>query len=155
MNGISIRPARTEEAADLSALCIRSKAHWGYDAVFLKECETELSVTPERIARGRVLVAENESGVLLGMAAAEPFDANGTFDLALLFIEPKAIRQRVGEQLFAAIAAHVAREGARTIRIEADPFAAGFYERLGARHIGEVPSATRAGRMLPLFEFAL
>jgi GNAT superfamily N-acetyltransferase len=150
----AIRPARAEDAADLSALCMRSKAHWGYDDDFLRRCEAELTITPERIARGRVLVAEDESGELLGMAAAEPL-ANGMFDLALLFIEPKAIRQRVGEQLFAAIAAHVAREGAKHLRIEADPFAAGFYERLGARRIGDVPSATLAGRMLPLFEFAL
>jgi GNAT superfamily N-acetyltransferase len=151
---IRIRPARAEEAAALSALCMRSKAHWGYDADFLRRCEAELTITPERIARGRVLLAESESGELLGMAAAEPL-ANGTFDLALLFIEPKAIRRRVGEQLFAAIAAHVAHEGGRHLRIEADPFAAGFYERLGARHIGDVPSTTLAGRMLPLFEFAI
>jgi GNAT superfamily N-acetyltransferase len=88
------------------------------------------------------------------MAAAEPL-ANGMFDLALLFIEPKAIRQRVGEQLFAAMVAHVAREGAKVLRIEADPFAAGFYEKLGARRIGDVPSASLAGRMLPLFEFEI
>ncbi|HTW34622.1 MAG TPA: GNAT family N-acetyltransferase [Rhizomicrobium sp.] len=152
---IRIRPARAGEAADLSALCMRSKAHWGYDEDFLRRCEAELAITPERIARGRVLAAEDEDGRLLGLAAAEPFDADGCFDLALLFIEPKAIRRRVGKQLFAAVAAQVAREGAKRLRIEADPFAAGFYEKLGARRIGEVPSTTIAGRMLPLFEFAL
>jgi GNAT superfamily N-acetyltransferase len=151
---IAIRPARAEEAAGLSALCMRSKAHWGYDEDFLRKCEAELTITPERIARGRVLVAVSESSELLGMAAAEPL-ADGAFDLALLFIDPKAIRQGVGEKLFAAIAAHVAREGAKHLRIEADPFAAGFYEKLGARRIGDVPSTTLAGRMLPLFEFAL
>ena len=152
---IRIRPARAGEAADLSALCMRSKAHWGYDEDFLRRCEAELTITPERIARGRVLVAEDGNGELLGIAAAEPLGADGTFDLALLFIEPKAVRQRVGEQLFAAIAARIAREGAKHLRIEADPFAAGFYEKLGARRIGDVPSTTLAGRMLPLFEFAL
>ena len=154
MNDIAIRPARPEEAADLSALCMRSKAHWGYEEDFLRRCVADLTITPERIARGRVLVAEDENGGLLGMAAAEPL-ADGMFDLALLYVEPKAIRQRVGEQLFAAIAAHAAREGAKRLRIEADPFAAGFYEKLGARRIGDVESATLAGRMLPLFEFAI
>ncbi len=152
---IRIRPSRAKESADLSALCMRSKAHWGYDEDFLRRCEAELTITPERIGRGRVLVAENESGELLGMVAAEPLDADGYFDLALLFIDPKAIRQGVGEKLFAAIAAHVAREGATHFRIEADPFAEGFYERLGARRIGDVESTTLAGRMLPLFEFSL
>jgi predicted N-acetyltransferase YhbS len=152
---VLVRAARAEEAAALSSLCMRSKAHWGYDAEFLRKCEAELTVTPERIARGRVLVAEDSNGQLLGTAAAEPLDKNGTFDLALLFVEPKAIGMRVGEQLFAAIAAHVAREGAKRLRIEADPFAAGFYERLGARRVGDVASTAVAGRMLPLFEFAL
>ena len=90
----AIRPARAEDAADLSALCMRSKAHWGYDDDFLRKCETELTITPERIGRGRVLVAEDASGALLGMAAAEPL-ADGTFDLALLFIDPKAILESI------------------------------------------------------------
>ena len=155
MTTIRIRPARAEEANALSALCMRSKAHWGYDAAFLKACEMELTITPERIARGRVLVAVDTDEALVGMAAAEPLEIDGAYDLALLFIEPHAIRRGVGEKLFAAIVAHIAQEDARYLRIEADPFAAGFYTRLGARRIGDVPSATVANRMLPLFEFSI
>ncbi len=35
---ISIRPAQPEEAALLSDLALRSKAHWWYDADFLASC---------------------------------------------------------------------------------------------------------------------
>ena len=34
-----IRAARPEEAADLSALALASKAHWGYDAAFMAAME--------------------------------------------------------------------------------------------------------------------
>ena len=155
MTAIRIRTAHTKEAGEISALCKRSKAHWGYDEDFLKACEPELTITPERIARGRVLVAVDTDEALVGMAAAEPLEMDGAYDLALLFIEPHAIRRGVGEKLFAAIVAHIAQEDARYLRIEADPFAAGFYTRLGARRIGDVPSATAANRMLPLFEFSI
>ena len=37
-------------------------------------------------------------------------------------------------------------------RLESDPNAAGFYARMGARRVGEVPSKAMAGRMLPVFE---
>jgi predicted N-acetyltransferase YhbS len=155
MAQIRIRTAHAKEAGEISALCMRSKAHWGYDEAFLKACEHELTITPERIARGRVLVAIEGDDALVGMAAAEPMEVDGAFDLALLFIEPKAIRRGVGEKLFAAMVAHIAQEDARYLRIESDPFAAGFYVRLGARRIGDVPSATAPNRMLPLFEFEI
>ena len=44
--------------------------------------------------------------------------------------------------------------GVTALSIESDPHAEGFYLRLGARRIGEVPS-TLPGRVLPLLEFRI
>jgi hypothetical protein len=41
------------------------------------------------------------------------------------------------------------------LSVLADPNAAGFYRRIGARDIGEAPSDAIAGRMLPLLEFVI
>ena len=41
--------------------------------------------------------------------------------------------------------------GATELYIEADPFAAAFYERMGAVRVGEVPSASIPGRVLPAY----
>ncbi len=150
----AIRPAREDEAARLTALCLRSKAHWGYDADFMKASVPSLTVSKTMIAEGRVLVAEDRGGRLLGVAAANPL-ADGAFDLALLFVEPDAIGNGVGEKLFAAIAAQIGREGARRLLIESDPNAEGFYKRLGARRIGDASSTAIPGRMLPLLEFVI
>ena len=39
--------------------------------------------------------------------------------------------------------------GAAALEIDADPHAAGFYERMGAVRIGETPSSLIPGRSLP------
>ena len=45
-------------------------------------------------------------------------------------------------------------DGGTTLRIASDPFAEGFYEKMGARRVGDVPS-TPEGRRLPLLVFEL
>ena len=45
--------------------------------------------------------------------------------------------------------------GAHEMIIEADPGAAPFYERMGSRRAGEVPSGSVAGRVLPRYRHPL
>ena len=54
----AIRRARPEEAGVLSALALRSKAHWGYDADFLAACRDDLTLIPEEIATSMVYVLD-------------------------------------------------------------------------------------------------
>lgn len=49
-----LRPARPDEAEQLSDLALRSKAHWGYDRARLEGWRAELTLPPDRIA-GRLL----------------------------------------------------------------------------------------------------
>jgi hypothetical protein len=39
--------------------------------------------------------------------------------------------------------------GASALELDADPNAVGFYERMGARQVGETPSSVVPGRSLP------
>jgi predicted N-acetyltransferase YhbS len=151
---ITIRPACADETDALTTLCRRSKAYWGYDADFMKASEGALTVDAAKIARGHVLVASDESGALLGVVAAMPLE-QAAFDLDLLFVAPEAIRNGVGEALFRAIVDLLTHEEARRLVILADPNAAAFYARMGARRIGEAPSDALPGRVLPLFEFLI
>ena len=43
------RPARSGEAAEVSALCLRSKAHQGYDATFLAACREALALSADTL----------------------------------------------------------------------------------------------------------
>src|SRR5258706_14082317 len=132
MSQITIRPGRLDGADALSALCMRSKAHWGYDEAFMALSRPSLTITPDLIASGRVRVAEAEDGTLLGMTSIAPLPEDGCFDLLHLFVEPNAIRSGAGCALFTAAATMAKSCGARTLVILADPNAAEFYRRMGA-----------------------
>jgi GNAT superfamily N-acetyltransferase len=152
---IRIRPARAEEAERLTKLCIRSKAHWGYETEFMRQSANALTVTDAMIAQGRVLVAETQCGRLMGVASLEAMKTEGKFDLSLLFVEPSAIGTGIGRTLFEAAVGLVANDGGTSLSILADPFAAAFYQHLGAVKIGEAPSDAIPGRYLPLLEYTI
>jgi GNAT superfamily N-acetyltransferase len=150
-----IRRALPGEAASLSRLCMRSKAHWRYDAQFLERASSSLQIDPAAIEAGRVFVATGESGGVLGVADCCALPEPGAFDLLHLFIEPSSLRQGVGRALFEAACAWCVAQGGRRLLIQSDPNAALFYLRLGARLIGETPSDAVPDRMLPLLEYRL
>jgi predicted N-acetyltransferase YhbS len=156
MSQITIRPAREAEAVELTALCHRSKAHWGYDAAFMAQSRAALTITLAFIATGRVFVAEAEDGRLLGVSsvAALP-EQERCHDLVHLFVEPGVLQSGVGRRLFGAAANKAREDGARRLVILADPNAVEFYRRMGARDAGEAPSDAIPGRMLPLLHFEL
>lgn len=155
MAEFKIRAAKPGEAEALSALCVRSKAHWGYDADFMRLSAVSLTVSTELIASGRVVVAEDPVGRVLGVAAVAPMEKGGSYDLDRLFVEPDALRRGVGQALMRAVEKIARDEGAARLVILADPNASAFYERMGAVRVGDAPSDSIPGRVLPLFQLDL
>jgi GNAT superfamily N-acetyltransferase len=150
---IAVRPARPGEAAGLTALCLRSKAHWGYDAEFMRLCTLALRVSEETIAAGRVLVATGLGGRTIGTASVLP-DGHEA-ELGLMFVDPVAIGTGAGRVLFEATVRLARRLGYRRMSILADPNAAPFYERMGAHFVRQAPSDAVTGRLLPFYEYDL
>jgi GNAT superfamily N-acetyltransferase len=153
--GGGIRSARVEEAAALSDLCVRSKAVWGYDESFMALARGVLQVGVKQIAAGDVWVATTADGSLAGIVALAPGEQPDTLDLDKLFVEPRHIRAGFGRALLDHATQEARRRGATRLTILADPYAAPFYERRGARRIGEAPSDAIPGRMVPLYEIVL
>src|SRR5689334_1223256 len=92
-----IRPARVEEAAALTDVALRSKAHWGYDAAFMDACRADLTISGDDIRQGLVFVLE-EAERLIGFYALW-----GTGDdllLTDLFVVPERIGRGHGCQLW-------------------------------------------------------
>ena len=148
-----IRPARPEECAALTALCVRSKTHWGYDAAFMAQCRDSLRVRPEAVRDGWVFVAVDARDWPLGIAQVDL--ADGAADLGLLFVDPPAIGMGIGRRLLRHAMDAVARAGLASMTILADPYAAPFYERMGAKLRCMAPSDAVPGRMLPLYDLAI
>jgi GNAT superfamily N-acetyltransferase len=150
---VLVRKAQAGEGASLGALCVRSKAHWGYDAAFMRKSAAALAVSEDDIAAGRVLVAFDAAGRTIGVASVEP--QGEAADLGLMFVDPPAIGSGAGRVLFEAAAGLARQHGARRLTILADPNAAAFYERMGARFLRNAPSDAIPGRTLPLYEYEL
>jgi GNAT superfamily N-acetyltransferase len=150
---VQVRSAKPGESRILTALCVRSKAHWGYDSAFMKLSAAALSVNEDDIAAGRVLVAVDDADRVIGMACV--LQDGDTADLDALFIDPPAIGSGAGRALFAAATVLARQQGARRMTILADPNAAAFYERMGARYLRNAPSDAIPGRTLPFYEYDL
>lgn len=112
-----------------------------------------LTVGEGDIADGRVVVAVDAAGQPIGVACV--IVDGGVADLDMLFVDPPAIGLGAGRALFDAAADLVRRRGARRMTILADPNAASFYERMGARYLRHAPSDAIPGRTLPFYEYDL
>ena len=149
---IALRAAHPDEADDLTELCLRSKAHWGYDDAFMAACRRELTVSQEVIA-GSLLQVATVGGT--PAAVAELGEEDGVWFLDKLFVDPPFMGLGLGRRLLAWVTNTAAAHGASSLEIAADPDAVPFYEHFGARQIGEEPSGSIPGRMLPLLELSL
>ena len=121
-------------------------AVWGYDDAFMLACRTELTLGPDELKSTHVQVAERGT-IVVGLAQVKVTGADA--DLLKLFVEPALLRSGVGALLFEWAMAKARSLGAVRMVIEADPGAAPFYERMGARHAGFAASQSIPGRVLP------
>jgi GNAT superfamily N-acetyltransferase len=149
---IQLRDARKSELPSLGELCLRSKAVWGYDDAFMTACRSELTLCPDELQSTHLQVAVRDSTVV-GLAQVKVADTDA--DLLKLFVEPALLRSEVGRLLFEWATARARGLGAVRMIIEADPGAAPFYERMGARYAGLAPSQSIPGRMLPYMQMDL
>ncbi|MEO8611899.1 MAG: GNAT family N-acetyltransferase [Chloroflexota bacterium] len=150
-----IRPAKPEEAALLTELTLRSKAHWGYDAEFMADVRAEMVVTLEQIRDGWVHVLESASQIC-GYYDLEKCDDEIVW-LESLFIEPEAMGQGVGSQLWNHAVETARSSGYRFMEFESDPNAEGFYLKKGAVRVSARPRPINGqpDRLLPKMRYAL
>ena len=148
----TMRRARPQEASALSALALRSKAHWGYDAAFLESCRADLTLSVHDVATSLVYVLEAERGIAGFYRLRERGD---DAELADLFVAPEAIGRGHGRQLWQHVVATARRLGYRCLVLQSDPHAEGFYRAMGAERAGESPSTVFPGRRLPLMRYRL
>jgi GNAT superfamily N-acetyltransferase len=152
MAEVLLRAAQPAEAEELSALALRSKAHWGYDQAFLDACRAELTYPADELDGRRTMVAE-VAGRLLGFYTLDGTPPVG--ELGNLWVDPAAMGTGIGRLLFSH-AVDSARAGKfRSFWLVADPHAEGFYLAMGAIRLGETPSESIAGRMLPMLLFVV
>lgn len=152
----SMRVAKPEEATLLSELALRSKGYWGYSAGFLASCIQELCYNESQLSSPTYCfkVAELNSHIVTGFFVLNLLGSDHP-ELEALFIEPDFIGQGWGKYLLASAITVAKAHHAKSIKLQADPFAEGFYLANGAINVGKIESLSISGRFLPLLEICL
>ncbi|MEH6726665.1 MAG: GNAT family N-acetyltransferase [Hyphomicrobiales bacterium] len=145
-----LRAPKPSECELLSDLCLRSKAHWGYDPAFLAACRDELSLTEDSLQNSQIVVGEID-GQISGLAQLDPTVPTGA--LEKLFVAPEFIGQGVGRLLFDWVVTTARATGITSFTIDGDPNSVAFYLKMGAIQTGSTPSGSIKGRMLPQFRY--
>jgi ribosomal protein S18 acetylase RimI-like enzyme len=158
--GVEVRRLSVDEARALRPalleLAVRSKASWGYDPDFMDGFADFMGDPAHGIvvdAPGRVVLVAEDGSALVGFSDLATAPEPAWLDD--LWIEPAAFGRGIGRALWDAAVAAARAAGRQAIELEADPYAQGFYERMGATVIREHESSVIAGRILPVLRLDL
>jgi GNAT superfamily N-acetyltransferase len=140
--------ATPDDAIVLTDIAFTAKRHWGYPENWIEQWRNILTITPEFIASHETYTAR-ERGEIVGFYALLPEGSD--LRLEHLWILPEAINRGVGRTLFQHALERSSALGFAALQIESDPNAVGFYERMGARRVGQtITELDGQRRELPL-----
>ncbi|HKO35560.1 MAG TPA: GNAT family N-acetyltransferase [Pyrinomonadaceae bacterium] len=144
---IEIRRANPEEADTLTEIAHAAKRHWKYPESWIEQWRTDLTISGEFI-RTQEVFAATINGAVVGCCALVMTDSLA--EIEHMWIRPEQMGSGVGRALFEYVRARAVERGARGIELSADPYAEGFYARMGAKRIGEIPANMNGeSRVLP------
>jgi ribosomal protein S18 acetylase RimI-like enzyme len=143
--------AKPEDADALTEIAHAAKRHWGYPEHWIEAWRDILTMRPEFIAANVAYCAMEDDNIVGFYVLTTESDG---IHLDHLWILPAAMRRGIGRTLFEHAVNQARAAGFDLIKIEADPNAEGFYERMGARRVGTSVSAVEGEkRELPLMEY--
>ena len=150
---LQIQRALPEEADLLSQIAFAAKSYWGYPKRWLEIWMPQLTFNSEYFEKNESWVAEiNGSPV----AFYTLLEKDGSSWLENLWVSPTFIGQGVGKRLFLHAAELARQRGFQMLRLEADPNAVGFYEKMGMTRFGERRSEVEGHlRVLPIMQIKL
>jgi GNAT superfamily N-acetyltransferase len=150
---IKIMQAIPDQAGALTTITISAKRHWNYPEKWIQIWLPLLTITPENILENETWVAV-EGEKCIGYYSLKQ-DAESLW-LDNLWVLPEFMGQGIGKGLFLHALERSRMLGATTLKIEADPNAQNFYEKMGAQKIGDHHTEVEGQpRMLPVLEINL
>jgi predicted N-acetyltransferase YhbS len=135
----TVRLAKAEEQRELTRLAVRATMHAGYDEAFIDRSMPGFTITLPMISANCVQVAQDDFGEIVGVVWVTPTALQGVALLHGLYVDPPRWKRGIGRVLFGAAVTHAKGIKSGAMMIYAEPSAEGFYERMGAIRIGQVP----------------
>ena len=149
----TLRRAGPDEAALLTAIALASKRHWGYPEAWIRSWQAQLTVTVDYIRSNPVWLAFCLDKPA-GFAALSVLGRRACLDH--LWVLPEHMGRGIGRALWMKALAEARALQCTSLEIESDPNAVGFYEKMGARRVGERHTQVDSqDRSLPILELLL
>ncbi len=150
---ISIRRVNPSEADALTQIALSAKRHWGYPDHWIELWKPQLTFDADYFKANESWVAEVHGRPV---AFYTLLNKVGTAWLENLWVLPEYISMGIGRTLFHHASQLARSRGYRIFQLEADPNAAGFYEKMGMHKIAERKYKMEDQlRILPLMEMKL
>lgn len=145
--------AKPEDADALTEIAHAAKRHWGYPERWIESWRDTLIIRAEFIAANATYCAMEDARPV-GFYALT-YESDG-MQLDHLWIMPHTMGRGIGRALFEHALEQTKSRGHRTLKVESDPNAEGFYTRMGARRVGvNVTNIDGQRRELPLLLYDL
>ncbi len=159
---VDIQPAVSSEAQMLTDIAFAAKRYWDYPQSYFDIWTDELTITPEYIKKNKVFTVKIDNRIVGFCSIREVEEdsyigeifVNKGFWLDHLFIDPEYIGMGVGNQLMDYVNFYCKDRRISNLFIFSDPFAKGFYDKVGAKYVRESPSSI-PGRTLPVYEYVI
>lgn len=157
-----IRPARKEEFEVLTRISFLSKRFWNYPDEYFSIWQRELTITADYITTNEVWVYEKK-GEVVGYYSLVNLTSDMEIEFVTLkkglwldhmFLLPAFIGTGIGRKMIDHLKGCCSKRNVSRVDILVDPYARGFYEKIGCRYVGEVAS-TIAGRTTPHLVLAI
>ena len=150
---ISIRRVIPAEADVLSQIAFAAKAHWGYPQRWLEIWTPQLTFSSEYFEKNEGWVAAVDE-VLVGFYTLQ--EQSGIASIENLWVLPEYIGKGIGKALFLHAVELSRQRGYKILRLESDPNAVGFYEKMGMHKVNEHwYEVDGQPRILPIMELSL
>ena len=109
---VEITKAERGDLAALTALCLTSKAHWGYDAAFMAACRDELTLCEADLQTTEIgVIRDGRAPVAMAQVSVHGSEA----EIDKLFVHPGAMGRGHGRALFDWIVATARGKGCNPV----------------------------------------
>jgi ribosomal protein S18 acetylase RimI-like enzyme len=147
---LEIIRATADMAGTLTNIAFAAKRHWGYPERWITIWTPLLTVSVQYIENHDTYVAW-EAGGPVGFYAICVDKSKSS--LEHFWVHPESMGKGIGRRLFLHALSSCRAQQMKLLVIESDPNAQGFYEKMGARQIGEVFGEVEGlPRTLPVME---
>ncbi|MEQ8423475.1 MAG: GNAT family N-acetyltransferase [Cyclobacteriaceae bacterium] len=142
---MKFRTAKIDDLKILNTISVKAKAYWGYPEDWLEKWKDDLTLDESKFSKQNIVVLELQDQISGFCSVGENEDS---YEILHLWLLPGHIGKGYGKKLLDEAINRFTRKD-KPIKVEADPNAEPFYERLGFVTFDKVESFPK-GRYLPV-----